>query len=215
MGFVDGISVFTKGVGAKAKGNIDVVNLNSQLMATQKEISALYENLGKTYYENKKDCPDASVADIVNSIKEKFTQIEAINNQINSTKDNIASISLVNKAEGRICVNCGAEVAAGNLFCVKCGTRQPEIIPEVADNSEKIEENVEQISSNVADKADEVISAKEAEKAVEDTAIAEVVEEIKEADEVKEEVAKAGFCSNCGAPIYEDSSFCTQCGSRV
>lgn len=215
MGFVDGISAFTKGVSAKAKGNIDVVNLNTQLSATQKEISALYEKLGKTYYENMKNCPDACVAELVKAINEKFAQIEDINNQINSTKDNIASISLTNKVEGRICVNCGAEVGAGNLFCVKCGTRQPEVIPEVADSSEKIEETVVQVSSNTADMADEVVVAKEVEKDVEATVEAGVVEEIKEVDEVKEEVAKAGFCSNCGTPLYEDSAFCTECGSRV
>lgn len=131
MGFMDSVSTFTKGVGAKAKGNYDVVALNTQISACKREILALYSKLGETYYATHKNDPDDSVKGIVSDIIERENKIAVINDQIAQTKEATAAVQLTNSpvvagatnSLGRKCANCGATLADDAVFCAECGTK--------------------------------------------------------------------------------------------
>ena len=130
MGFMDSVTSFAQGVSTKAKGNMDVVALNTQVSATTKEINNLFKTLGERYYNLHKDSPEEELKDLVNDISEKYEKIKQLEDNIEATKETISAVQLVKPAsaeEGsRFCPKCGASVAPDNLFCVKCGTRVPE-----------------------------------------------------------------------------------------
>ena len=131
MGLMDNVSAFTKGVGAKEKGNYDVVAMNAQVSSIKKEINELYNQIGETYYKEHADSPEDIVAELVAQVNEKKARIEELNTQIEVTKNETAAVQLVasttvtsdtNKL-GRKCKACGASMDDDGIFCPKCGTR--------------------------------------------------------------------------------------------
>ena len=133
MGFMDSVSTFTKGVGAKAKGNYDVVALTTQISALKKEIASLQTKLGETYYSLHKDAPEEQLKQYVDEIIAKEHTIEVINQQIIQTKEATAAVQLtvapantsvaVNSTLGRKCIKCGAALPDDAIFCPECGTK--------------------------------------------------------------------------------------------
>ena len=132
MGFIDNVSVFTKGVGAKAKGNYDVVSMNAQISAIKKEIIELYKQIGEAYYKEHSTSPEDCVSDLVNNVSGLLLKIEELNNQIEITKSETASVQLIVPSEkntetsnysGRKCRQCGTPLGADDVFCPSCGTK--------------------------------------------------------------------------------------------
>lgn len=136
MGFMDSVSAFTKGVSAKAKGNYDVVTLNSQVSGLKREISALQAQLGEEYIKLHRDDAEEALAGFIAAIKEKENKIEELNAQIEATKEATAAVQLTAPATaasgytGRRCSNCGAPLDADAVFCGKCGAKNEIIAPE-------------------------------------------------------------------------------------
>lgn len=207
MGFMDSVSTFTKGVGAKAKGNYDVVALNTQISACKKEIAALYSKLGETYYAAHKNDPDESVKGIVSEIIDRENKIAAINDQITKTKEATAAVQLTNSpvlagptnALGRKCSNCGASLADDAVFCAECGTKNEIVVAPVSSGRTCSECGApldgDAIFCSKCGAKNEIVS-----------------ETVEETATIETDVLK---CSNCGAVLEADAMFCSECGTKV
>lgn len=132
MGFMDDVSAFTKGVGQKAKGNYDVVTMNNKISALQKEIKGIYVQIGEKYYALYKENPEADLKELVDGIKNLEAQISDVQQQIESTKAEMAAVQLrtaspenaiIADGSNGFCKSCGAPLLAGSMFCVKCGAK--------------------------------------------------------------------------------------------
>lgn len=131
MGFMDEVSVFAKGVGKKAKGNYDVVAMNTKVSSLRREIQGIYSKIGEQYYAIHKETPDEALKDYVETIKNKEAQIAEIEKQIEDTKALTAEVPL-RTANGsgnqeaavtmKYCTNCGAAIPEDSNFCTNCGT---------------------------------------------------------------------------------------------
>ena len=99
----------TKSAVDKGKKLTDVTKLKSQKSSAKKELTQIYVELGKAYYEKYKDAPaeeDAENFEKISAAEEKIADIEA---QIRAIK----GIT--------ICPACGEENAVGKKFCGGCG----------------------------------------------------------------------------------------------
>ncbi len=87
---------------------------NFRLGDLEKQLSKLYAELGKKYYEQIKDAPAQEDQGTVTQIKDLLAQVE------------------IEKAEARrlngmlLCPNCGSDVPAGTVYCSKCGAVVPQ-----------------------------------------------------------------------------------------
>lgn len=130
MGFMDGVSTLTKGVGQKAKGNYEIITMNGKISGLQKEIQGIYLEMGQQYYSLYKENPDEGMEGFVNKIRETEGQIEEIKQQIEKIKAETASVQLrtVTPAESMAgshgyCTKCGKPLPADASFCVYCGEK--------------------------------------------------------------------------------------------
>lgn len=132
MKFMEGMSAFTKGVGQKAKGNYDIVTMNSKVSSLTKEIRTLYTQIGEVYYRVHKDDSEEALCSMVEKITGMETEIMDIKQQIEETKTETASVSLSVPFVGEaimgdgchsFCEKCGAQLLEDSLFCVKCGEK--------------------------------------------------------------------------------------------
>lgn len=132
MGFMDGVSTFTRGVGQKAKGNYDIVTMNNRIVSLQKEIRKICLQIGEKYYTIHKDDPEPELESLVKAIQNLETQITDISRQVENTKAVTAAVQLVpsagtmpSDADGGngFCASCGAPLLKDSVFCVKCGAK--------------------------------------------------------------------------------------------
>lgn len=132
MKFMEGMSAFTKGVGQKAKGNYDIVTMNSKVSSLIKETRMLYTEIGEVYYHVHKDDSEETLRSMVEKITSMEAEITDIKQQIEETKTDIASVSLsaplvaevlTGDGSGGFCEKCGASLLADSLFCVECGAK--------------------------------------------------------------------------------------------
>ena len=152
MAFLDGIgkkiSVTGQNVMQKAKGMADITGLKSQINDEQKKIDKYCQNLGRMYYDLKKDDPEPQLAELVRMIQASHTRIEAIHAEIEAIESVktcprcgavlepgmafcVGCGAKVEIPEGeqpvpqtRFCTKCGQRVPKGAIFCTKCGTKQ-------------------------------------------------------------------------------------------
>ena len=121
MGFFDDITKKLSMVGQEAatqtKSFAEKTRLNSRLSDEEKQLNALFQVLGKNYFEANKDNPNADFADQITAIKDGYVRIEGIKEQLRT----VAGI--------RICPNCSAEVTLGSMFCNSCGAKMPAEAP--------------------------------------------------------------------------------------
>lgn len=95
----------------KAKNFAETTKLNSRIGECEKQISQLYFEIGKAYFEKHKG--DESVEE-----KERMEQIQNLNGEIAQCRKQIQSLKGV-----MYCEKCGAEIAAGIAFCTGCGNK--------------------------------------------------------------------------------------------
>lgn len=130
MGFMDGMSTLTKGVGQKAKGNYDIITMNGRISNLQKEIQGMYLKMGQEYYSLYKERPDEKMAEYVDNVKRAEEQIDEIRRQIEVIREETSAIPLRQSAtvEGTdgghgYCSNCGKPLSAEASFCIYCGEK--------------------------------------------------------------------------------------------
>ena len=157
----------------------EIRQLTSRVNEEKKKINAVYAEMGKKLYELYKEVPFEGFEAEFQSIEEKFTLIDLLQDQIRGVKGVV------------LCENCNTEVNAGERFCSNCGNRMPEVA--VLENKDTAEEtaDMEEIVDEVVEEED-IVAAEEAveTEADEDVAAAEADEEAVEA-EADEEVAEA------------------------
>ncbi len=191
MGFMDSVTSFTKGVGAKAKGNYDVVSLNSQISTIQREITGLYTKIGERYYEVHKDSPEECFDGMIREVNDRVAKISALQREIENTKEAMAAVTFTNpQAAVRYCTKCGTPLEVGNVFCVRCGAKQADY-------------------TQPAPAAEGGVYADEPAAPMQETSV--------DATPVQEMVEPASpvICPVCGVELRPGSSFCTSCGTKI
>ena len=157
----------------------EIRQLTSRVNEEKKKINAVYAEMGKKLYELYKEVPFEGFEAEFQSIEEKFTLIDLLQDQIRGVRGVV------------LCENCNTEVNAGERFCSNCGNRMPEVA--VLENKDTAEEtaDMEEIVDEVVEEED-IVAAEEAveTEADEEVAEAEADEEAVEA-EAEEEVVEA------------------------
>lgn len=111
----------------KAKNFAEATKLNGRVNDLEKQISQLYEEIGKAYFENHKE--DAGAEE-----REKIEKICTIQQEIADCKEQIKDLKGVEN-----CPSCGAEVVPGAAFCNVCGAKmeQPEVVQKAEPEKEQ------------------------------------------------------------------------------
>lgn len=155
----------------------EIRQLNGRVSEEKKALNQIYMEMGKKLYELYKDAPLEGFEAEMQSVEEKFSMIDLLQDQIRGVK----GVSL--------CPNCNMEVGAGERFCSNCGEKMPEVIVIEEKEDDVIMEQAEEASEEAADDVVEAV-----EEVIEDVveAAEEVAENVKEtAEEVIEDVIEA------------------------
>lgn len=119
MAFFDDLTRKLTMVGQEAASQTKIfaekTRINSKISDEERQLNSIYQLLGKTYYEANKDNPNADYGDLLLSIKDAYTRIEALREQLRTVTGM------------RNCPQCGGEVANNSLFCNACGAKMPEV----------------------------------------------------------------------------------------
>lgn len=105
------ISSTSQSVMNKGKGMVDITKMKAQIAEEEKRINKYYENLGKMYYDLKKDEPLLELREVVEMVKNSYLQIENLNKAIEAIESS------------ETCPNCGAVIEKDMLFCTGCGMK--------------------------------------------------------------------------------------------
>lgn len=113
-----------KVVSEKAKMGTDIAKINFKITSEERELTELYEKVGRIYYKTCKSSPaDSESAAVFAEISQKLESVKELRAQLRSIKKTIE------------CTNCGAECAAEDDFCSKCGTKLEKPAPAPAETS--------------------------------------------------------------------------------
>lgn len=145
--------------------------LNSRVNEEKKNLNTIYMEMGKKLYEQYKDAPLEGFEAEIQSVEERFSMIDLLQDQVRSVKGVV------------LCPNCNTELTAGERFCSNCGGKMPEVA--------KIEDKdvPDEIEATEADEVVEVDSEEEVVEVGSDTIEAE--ETVSEMEEVVENVLEA------------------------
>ena len=111
-----------KGVAQQTKNLTEIARLTSVIDTEEKMVAQSYAQIGKTYYENHKNDPDAECAAQIALVSKSQEKIAQWREQIQKIKGIVK------------CPQCGADVPYSSQFCGVCGTRivRPEApLPEL------------------------------------------------------------------------------------
>lgn len=115
MGFFDDVkkTVTDLGQGAsqKTKSFTDGMKINSQINDQKKNLSRMYEDLGRMLYQEETVRSNPKCAQLLNWIDNGEMNLKNLEQQLSTSKGSI------------ICKNCGAQVMIGNAFCQNCGAK--------------------------------------------------------------------------------------------
>ena len=111
-----------KGVAQQTKNLTEIARLTSVIDTEEKMVAQSYTQIGKTYYENHKNDPDAECAAQIALVNKSLEKIAQWREQIQRIKGIVK------------CPQCGAEIPYGSQFCGVCGTKivRPEAAPAAA-----------------------------------------------------------------------------------
>ena len=140
MGLLDNVKAAAAGVTQKVSGNVDLMGLNSQINAAEKELNELFLKLGAAYFEAHKDDPEDALKDQMAVIVEKANALTDLRNAVQTKKAENAAVSFTPPPTpaqsvgqqtaaapsgaaapaGVTCPHCGAPNQPGK-FCARCG----------------------------------------------------------------------------------------------
>ncbi|MCR4585435.1 MAG: hypothetical protein K5686_06875 [Lachnospiraceae bacterium] len=135
MGLLDNVKAAAAGVTQKVSGNVDLMGINSQINAAEKEINELFLKLGAAYFEAHKNDPDDALKDQMAVLVEKEKALADLRNAAQTKKAETAAVSFAPPptpaqsvgqsgaapaAAGVTCPHCGAPNQPGK-FCARCG----------------------------------------------------------------------------------------------
>ena len=123
MAFLDDLSRKLTQVGQEAASQTKVfaetTRINAKISDEERQLNAMFMQLGRNYFDANKDDPTAAFADTINNIKDAIHRIEDYRGDIR-------------RARGMVtCPNCGSEVSSNVQFCSYCGSKMPvqEFVP--------------------------------------------------------------------------------------
>ena len=102
----------------KAVSISEELKIKSKISDLKDKIEKIYNEIGKTVYNEVKDGRDVCKEEIT----EKCEEISKYKDEIEKLQSEILTLKKVVK-----CSNCGEDLDLGDTFCYKCGTKQPEI----------------------------------------------------------------------------------------
>ena len=171
----------------KARNFAEATRLNGRIGDCEKQISQLYFEIGKAYYE--KHMQDDAAEEI-----ERIERIKNLNREIQQYREQVRELKGVMR-----CESCGAEIANGAAFCNTCGAKIVQQAPANASGARCPSCNAP-IGPNVAFC----------------TACGAKVEQPNTTADQQNTSAQQGTrCPNCNAPIGPNVAFCTTCGTKV
>lgn len=128
MAFFDDLSKKVTKLGQdasqKTKSFTDGMKINGQISDQKKELSKMYEDLGRMLYAEESVRSMDKCSQIVTMIENGEKTLEELEKQLAVTKGEVA------------CKNCGTFVPAGNAFCPSCGTKVEFPVPEANANGQ-------------------------------------------------------------------------------
>lgn len=101
----------------------EVRQLNGRISDAKKQIANLYTEIGKKLYEQYKESALTGFESEIQTINEKYFQIEELKDQIRAVKGVV------------LCPCCNMEVGASERYCSNCGSKMPEVF-EIVDGDE-------------------------------------------------------------------------------
>lgn len=101
----------------------EVRQLNGKINDAKKQITNLYTEIGKKLYEQYKESALTGFESEIQTINEKYFQIEELKDQIRGVKGVV------------LCPCCNMEVGAAERYCSNCGSKMPEVF-EIVDGDE-------------------------------------------------------------------------------
>lgn len=105
---------------------IEISRLNRQINNMEEDIEHILSNIGKllfqSYVNGSQVEPEMEQKCL--AVKESLQQIDELKLRILGLKDK------------KLCINCSAELNIVDLYCSRCGAKQPEIKQEEAENPE-------------------------------------------------------------------------------
>lgn len=184
------ISKVGQDVAQSTKNFTEISRLNSLIDEENGKIRQYYHEIGKIYFENFKDDPEAVLVNYIEAVKMSFAEIDRYNEQIKTIKGI------------RSCPTCGGDVINESVFCNHCGTRMPEIMrPEPI-----IENGVRCVNCNSV--------MPDGFKFCTNCGTVITVPEAAPAQEEEAPVSDTKVCVMCGKELTLDAAFCTECGSK-
>ncbi len=116
------LSDFGQTAAQKTKDLTEITKRTAANADRNKKINQLYAEIGAAYYNAHKDDVACESADKIAEITNLMVEIAVAQAEINQIKG-------ITK-----CPNCGADVAAGNVFCNACGAKvvADEVVAEEA-----------------------------------------------------------------------------------
>lgn len=119
----------------KAVNLSEELKLKSKISDLKDKIEKIYNEIGKTVYNEVKDGKDVSKEEIT----EKCEEISKYKDEIEKIQAEILTLKKVIK-----CSNCGEDLDFGDSFCYKCGAKQPEVEKvEIKEDDEQVVKDAE------------------------------------------------------------------------
>lgn len=229
MAFLDNLSKrvsdFSQDVAAKTRNMADISRLNSAINEQERQIETAFSNIGKAYYANHKDDPNAEEMENVAYINEAYIRIQQYKAQISQLKglancpncgseiaSNAPFCSYCGSATGfapptQPCPGCGHQMEVGSSFCTVCGTRLTQIVTQANPQPVTYGQQSQSTYQSQQSAYEPVIPASQMPR--QQTAQEPVTFE-------PEPVSTQIYaCPNCNGPIEPGDTFCTTCGMSI
>ncbi len=168
--------------------------LGEKLEECRKRIGDLHGEIGKTYCLLFGDSPAPELAELVKEARLNEKMAEDYAEKISEAMSE------------RLCPKCGKSVPSGALFCQFCGAS----LSESGESGETEALIPAEIPVEEEKSAEEAIPG-----TAEELPADEKIPEAENESSGETEAPKGRVCPGCGAIIFGDLPFCSECGSRI
>ncbi len=202
-----GVSLTNAGkiVSQKAKNTTEATSLSNKQRKERRNIQDCYLEIGKLYFDLRKNAPDPEFADLIHSIIASEERIEELQSEIDNVRlrepelisempapaTNRSSIS-VTKPSAMVCLQCGKSHPASLSYCPDCGI---------------------QLAAQYANAAQ--AAAAPAQKAAAPAPAPVIGVPAEPAPKPEKKTPPKRFCPYCGTNCEPDHIFCPECGEKL